>query len=89
MVWAKFTVASVAVANESPEAPGNAIADAVGTLNALHEAKIGVFRTEIDTIAGEPVLWAQTDLELESGISWAAPGLTRLFDPLGTTSSTR
>ena len=81
VLWATFTVASIAVANDSINDPGNAVGDAVYSLNAQDEAKIGVMRVQIDTAAGEPVLWVFTDIDLQTGTAWVAPGITNLSGP--------
>ena len=72
----KLTVPSIAIANEAINDQSRAIGAAVGALNEENQAKIGVVRTEIDTSAGEPVLWAIADLQLEGASHWEAEGIT-------------
>ena len=81
----RLAVASVAVANEALDHL-DAIGD-VGTLNAQDEAKIGVVLVEIETTAGEPVLWGITDLQLASTAAWFAQGLTSFPSDHETTTS--
>jgi hypothetical protein len=81
----RLAVASVAVANEALDHL-DAVGD-VGALNAEDEAKIGVVLVEIETAAGEPVLWGITDLQLASTTAWFAQGLTDFPSDHETTTS--
>jgi hypothetical protein len=76
VLWAWMTVTTIAAASSAIDKPLDAVAQSVHSLNANDQARIGLIRLEVDSDAGQPVLWSITDLQLNIGSAWFAQGIT-------------